>query len=156
MKKSHVISLLALLFVAGTLLRLYQLDNRSLWFDESFSWALSQFSLHELIDRTGQDVHPPFYYLILKAWTILFGTSVFAMRMLSVAFASLTLVGVYLLVETPFLIQIVSPHREKKSVWWQSPWLLSAQFRSDEPRKSACIRWEPRLPSSAVGFFCGR
>lgn len=96
MKKYHVISLLALLFVAGTLLRLYQLDNRSLWFDESFSWALSQFSLHELIDRTGQDVHPPFYYLSLKAWTLLFGTSVFAMRMLSVAFASLTLVGVYL------------------------------------------------------------
>lgn len=38
-----------------------------LWYDEQFSAVLARHSWAELIALTGQDVHPPLYYLLLKA-----------------------------------------------------------------------------------------
>ena len=73
------------------------LGARSLWFDESFSWQLIQFPWREMIERAQADVHPPLYYIILKPWTDLFGDSVFAMRLLSVAWFGVVLLGAYLL-----------------------------------------------------------
>ena len=36
--------------------------------DESFSWRLTRYPVSDLVRRTGADVHPPFYYLLLKPW----------------------------------------------------------------------------------------
>jgi mannosyltransferase len=73
------------------------LGARSLWFDESFSWQLIQFPWREMIERAQADVHPPLYYIILKPWTDLFGDSAFAMRLLSVAWFGVVLLGANLL-----------------------------------------------------------
>lgn len=67
------------------LLRVWNLSGRSIWFDEAFSWTLcSEFGPLEIIRRTGEDVHPPFYYLVLWTWMRVFGESLWAMRFLSV------------------------------------------------------------------------
>lgn len=65
----------------------YRLGDRSLWFDEAFSWQLARLDMRELLARTAADVHPPLYYLVLRFWMLSWGDSVFSMRMLSVLFA---------------------------------------------------------------------
>lgn len=42
-----------------------------LWYDEQFSAVLARHSWGELVSLTAQDVHPPLYYLILKALCML-------------------------------------------------------------------------------------
>ena len=61
----------------------------SIWFDEAFSAYLIQFSYWDILVFTAEDVHPPVYYWLLKAWSTLFGTTEFALRSLSVVFVPL-------------------------------------------------------------------
>lgn len=51
----------------GTVLRIYDLLGRSLWYDEVFSVGVSdpENSLSEVFYQTVQDVHPPFYQILL-------------------------------------------------------------------------------------------
>lgn len=46
----------------------YYFFSSSIWFDETFSMALVQHSSSDIMLLTGQDVHPPLYYLMLKLW----------------------------------------------------------------------------------------
>lgn len=86
------IPFLIVIICVGTLLRLPDLSVRSLWFDEAFSWMLAcQFPVSESIYRTGLDVHPPLYYLVLRFWIYLFGDSIIAMRSMSIVFADLNI-----------------------------------------------------------------
>lgn len=39
-----------------------------LWYDETFSVLVARLPLDRLIAATAGDVHPPLYYLLLKAW----------------------------------------------------------------------------------------
>lgn len=41
--------------------------NYDIWSDEAFSMALSKHNYSDLIKLTAEDVHPPLYYIILKA-----------------------------------------------------------------------------------------
>lgn len=84
------------LLVVEMVFLLAQLSARSLWFDEAFSWRLIQFPFAEMIQRIGQDNHPPLYFILLKGWSLLFGDSAFALRSLSVLFGLLTILGTYL------------------------------------------------------------
>lgn len=52
----------------------------SVWFDEGYSIMLAQRPVHELINLTAVDAHPPFYYLFLKAWASIFGWSELSLR----------------------------------------------------------------------------
>lgn len=63
--------------------RVHWLDHQSLWNDEGNSLRLAQRSTGDLIDAAGQDIHPPGYYLVLKAWIGLAGESEFSLRALS-------------------------------------------------------------------------
>lgn len=58
--------------------------NQSVWFDEAYSVMLSRQSIDQLLYFTALDTHPPLYYLLLKAWTALFGFGEAALRSLSV------------------------------------------------------------------------
>jgi mannosyltransferase len=49
-------------------LRLLHLTDRSLWFDEAFSWRLLQFPFREFLTRAAADVHPVLYYILLRWW----------------------------------------------------------------------------------------
>ncbi len=92
--------ILLLIVVIGVGLRTYQLTARSLWFDEAFSWRLIQFPLQEMIARDAADVHPPLYYIALRGWATIFGTSLFALRFFSVVMAGASIAAAYLFTAT--------------------------------------------------------
>ena len=95
--RSRVAYLLAAVVVLGTALRCQAIGTRSLWFDEAFSWRLSQGSIGDVIARSARDNHPPLHFLALKAWRALFGESPVSLRSLSVFSGAIAVVGVYLL-----------------------------------------------------------
>src|SRR5512135_2802200 len=66
------LALLAIL-LAGTALRLFRLGAGSLWYDETVSVFLAGSPLRELLRHTAGDIHPPGYYLLLRAWLVLAG-----------------------------------------------------------------------------------
>ena len=76
-----IAALLILLAAFGT--RFHALEAQSLWNDEGNSLRLAQRSPADLVDAAGRDIHPPGYYLLLKAWTQLAGESEFGLRSLS-------------------------------------------------------------------------
>jgi len=93
---------LLFILIIATILRLYNLTAISLWHDEAFSALLIKYNLKEMMQRIALDVHPPFYYLVLKSWNFLFENSLFSLRMFSVLFGILTVFGVYLFVKEIF------------------------------------------------------
>ncbi len=84
--------------LVGAVLRSYQLTTKSLWLDESFCWAIVQFSFPEMIDRVAQDNHPPLYFILLKSWAACCGESLLALRGLSVLFGLGTIWAMWLFV----------------------------------------------------------
>jgi len=73
----------------------YHLGGQSLGVDDAFSFSISKQSASPIVLTTAADVHPPLYYLLLYYWMMLFGTSVFGMKLLSVLFGVLAIVMVY-------------------------------------------------------------
>lgn len=76
--------------------------HQSLWFDEGYSIMLAQRPISELVALTAVDAHPPFYYLLLKAWMTFFGTSEFALRASSVLCGGVSIVAIGLLLKELF------------------------------------------------------
>ncbi len=74
---------LAFLLLLAAFLRFYALDHSSLWSDEGNSWAMTGRAWGEIAPAAAADIHPPGYYWLLKAWTLLFGDSAGALRALS-------------------------------------------------------------------------
>jgi hypothetical protein len=70
------------------------MNGYSYWLDELFSVAASSDSWQQLYENwVLPDVHPPFYYIILKFWISLFGSAEVTTRLLSLGFAVLTLLA---------------------------------------------------------------
>ena len=67
----------------------------SIWFDEAFSAYIAQFSFWDIARYTATDVHPPFYYWVLKVWSNLFGTTELAYRSLSILFGAGTITAAF-------------------------------------------------------------
>lgn len=104
MSRNTAFCFLTVILLSAAALRVIHLDQRTFWFDESFSYTLvERFSLPEIVLRTGEDVHPPLYYVLLWSWTSVFGTSIVAMRGLSVLLGLGTIVGTYLMIRDAFL-----------------------------------------------------
>ncbi len=102
MSRSQSFWIIFCLVVVGVGLRAYDITLRSLWFDEAFSWRLIQFPFSEMIDRIQADVHPPLYYIVLKGWTYVFGSSVLALRSFSVLCAGASIVSAYIFAASAF------------------------------------------------------
>ncbi len=91
--KKHPKVDLAILFVGLVVFATITLINApraSIWFDEAFSTYIVQFSFWDIARYTAGDVHPPFYYWLLKVWSSLFGTTELAYRSLSILFGAAT------------------------------------------------------------------
>jgi len=86
------------ILILGLVLRLVSL-NQSFWLDEATtSYVASQLSFREIILKFSPgDFHPPLYYLLLKVWSDIFGSSEIALRFPSIIFGLLTIYFVYLL-----------------------------------------------------------
>lgn len=63
--------LLLLAILLAFALRLQHLGVASFWYDETVSFALAQEPAADLITHTARDIHPPGYYLLLRAWLAL-------------------------------------------------------------------------------------
>ncbi len=60
--------------------------NNNVWWDEAYSYDLvSHNTFWGICVGTAIDVHPPLYYLLAKAVTLLFGNSLFVFKMTSIA-----------------------------------------------------------------------
>jgi mannosyltransferase len=94
--------LLGLTLAAGVALRSLGLAERSLWFDEAFSWRLVQFPFWEMLQRNARDTTPPLHYVALKLWSSLLGDSPVALRSLSVLCGGATILGMYLFILEAF------------------------------------------------------
>lgn len=80
---------LLLLLLVAFALRASRLDLQSLWADEGTSVALAPRSLVRIAQDASHDIHPPLYYFTLHFWVALVGTSVYAVRALSVLYGTL-------------------------------------------------------------------
>ncbi len=86
-----------LILVLGFILRIINL-NQSFWLDEAIgALAIKNYSFLGIFDFIKGDFHPPLYYLILKAWSLLFGYEEASLRMLSVGFGIGTILFLYLI-----------------------------------------------------------
>jgi mannosyltransferase len=92
---------LGLITLLGASLRVYLLGHRSLWLDETFSFAFISRSWEAILTnpvlmKETSELNPPLYFVFLACWTALFGMSEFALRSLSVVFGvvAITLTGV--------------------------------------------------------------
>lgn len=72
-------------FVVGAVLMLAPALTDVFWFDEAYSIALARQSLPEIWRIGAEDVHPLLYYILLHGVCSLFGESVIAYRLFSVA-----------------------------------------------------------------------
>ncbi len=82
LRLGHPTSLLLLLLLAAVL-RFYRLDYQSFWNDEGNSARLAERSTRLILEGAAGDIHPPGYYLLLKAWRGTLGESEWALRSLS-------------------------------------------------------------------------
>ncbi len=74
-----------LVLAAGAFLFTFRSGRESLWMDEAFSIAMSNNPFADIWHLSGKDSHPPLYYLMLRAFRLLFGDSFAAARWLSAA-----------------------------------------------------------------------
>lgn len=71
-------------------LRVYGLGAQSLWSDEGASAAMTQRAPLEILAASAGDIHPPLYYLLLRAWAGGAGRTEFGLRFFSVLAGVLT------------------------------------------------------------------
>ena len=98
--KKHPKLDLVILFVglaAFLTITLINAPRASIWFDEAFSAYIIQFSFWDIARYTATDVHPPFYYWLLKVWASIFGTTEIGYRSLSIVLGAATAVVAFFL-----------------------------------------------------------
>jgi hypothetical protein len=79
-------------------MRVWRLADVSLDGDEIFSLLLARSDWHTLFAGAVKDaIHPPFFYVLLKAWVGLGGESLFWLRLFPVIVSTLCLVPLFLL-----------------------------------------------------------
>ena len=87
-----------LVLVLGSILRLYGLENQSLWFDEIYSWKSESYNtLSEVIKNAKGDVHPPGYHIFMYALEKLFGETEFVLRFPAAIFGIFSIVALFIL-----------------------------------------------------------
>ena len=94
-----------LVFLAGGILRLLGIGQRTIWYDEAIAILRSRVGFNGILqgtigmDPSGivADQHPPGYFLALGAWIKVWGDSVPAARFFSIIFGILTIWTVYLI-----------------------------------------------------------
>ncbi len=93
MKKIKLKHIHILIIIIGIIFISLSAFHANMWFDESYSAALSNnHTFQEIWSITGHDVHPPFYYWMLKIVSMIFGNNILCYRLLSVI--SIAILGI--------------------------------------------------------------
>ena len=93
---------LALIVVSGAALRVVKITDYSLWGDEGFSAAIVMQPWRPFWLSILYEPWTAFYFVLLKPWTLCFGTGEVALRSLSVVFGLVAIVAIYYLGERLF------------------------------------------------------
>lgn len=107
-QKSLAVAALGIIIIFGALLRVHNVDHRSLDHPEVYApgidlpWNLSnpnpRFSLWQTLAGTiAGEPHPPGYYIVMLGWTKWFGSSIFSLRLPSVLFGIASILLIYVL-----------------------------------------------------------
>ena len=65
--------ILAIIIVAGVVLRLLQINKTSFWYDEAFTGDILKLSWKDMFIAIAKDkVHPPLYYILARSWSYIF------------------------------------------------------------------------------------
>jgi uncharacterized membrane protein len=76
-------------------LRTHRLNFQPLWWDEGYSLYFAAMDPAAMVAGTASDIHPPFYYALLRFWIALLGSGAVAVRLLSVFVGTLTVPLLY-------------------------------------------------------------
>ena len=98
--KQRILFFFLLILLLGTFLRIYHLDQESLWSDEPHSLHHAQQpTLSQVIQDTNQYEFyaPPFYYLLLHYWIEYTGDGLFTIRFFSAIFNIISIFLVFLI-----------------------------------------------------------
>lgn len=87
------LGLILLVLLLAALLRIYNITQQSIWFDEAFAWNIV--IQPDMYPRIAADTHPPLYYILLRGWMTLTGDSPLALRYLSALIGMVTVAFVY-------------------------------------------------------------
>jgi uncharacterized membrane protein len=90
--------MILLVTIIALILRLI-LANQSLWLDEAASVEIASTSLIHFLAKIQTDFHPPLFYLLLKAWLPLAGTSEWLLRLPNIIFGTLSIPAIYFLIK---------------------------------------------------------
>ncbi len=107
-QKSVAAAALGIIIIFGALLRLHNVEHRSLDHPEVYApgidlpWNLSnpnpRFSLWQTLAGTiAGEPHPPGYYIVMLGWTKWFGSSIFSLRLPSLLFGIASILLIYVL-----------------------------------------------------------
>ncbi len=120
--------LLAVLLLAFGL-RFHKLEAQSFWNDEGNSARLSERAIPLIIEGTASDIHPPFYYLILRGWRELVGETEFGLRSFS-AFVGVGTVAVTLALGKELITKEQKRERGKgkRVCWCVGSWCGNGRF----------------------------
>ncbi len=69
--------------------------QRDFWYDEAFTGIITRMSWPEMWWMIFHDVHPPFYYYILKLWASMFDYSLFGLRSFSILMGMASVWSIY-------------------------------------------------------------
>ena len=90
--------LVIIITLIGGFLRVFLLDNKGMWLDETFSVWLANHSVVDMLQWIVRiDQHPPLYYLLLHYWIALKGDTPYYARLLSALFGAGTIPVIYLI-----------------------------------------------------------
>jgi mannosyltransferase len=84
-----------LVVLLASLLSLYELSSKSIWYDEACSITFAQQDVHLLLKHSY--LFRPLYFVILKVWIFLLAHDEFSARLLSVLFSIFSIFPLYLM-----------------------------------------------------------
>ena len=94
MLKKNQLALL-ILIALGFALCIHNVSFQPLWGDEGWSFYFASYPITELIALTAADIHPPLYYILLKAWLTVMGTQPETARLFSAFIGTLLIPVMY-------------------------------------------------------------
>jgi uncharacterized membrane protein len=90
--------IILLIALCAAIPRVYSLGHASLWFDEIWSWRVSnQSNLGGVFQMLKEDIHLPSYFVVTFFFLKLFGDGEFAMRLPAAIFGILSVPALYIL-----------------------------------------------------------
>lgn len=130
--------------------------NQAVDWDEAYTWKMvTKNNIPNMLKATAADVHPPLYYLIVKAAMSIFGETIFVAKMASVAgMAATSLIGITLIrkhwgakAAILFLLvaglgtQMIYFNVNVRMYSWMSFFVLAAGLTAYEIMLSGKVKW---------------